>query len=266
MRVSVLALSLFLLPIVSAHAHYHMLLAGRPAVKAGEKVTVTYQFGHPFESQLFNTDKPEKATLYSPEGEATDVLEKFLKGQGPGDTKLTLYTFAFEPAKRGDYTLVVEAPPVWMEDEKHFLRDVTRLVIHVQTQKGWDKRYVDPKDFYLLPMTRPYGLRPGTVFQVRASATNFPESHLIEVERYNAVPPRTLPADELITLSLKTDQNGFAVATLHDPGWWVIAATRKSYPLRTDPPMKEHEGKSYPVVERAILWVFVDDLTPRKSD
>ena len=86
--------------------------------------------------------------------------------------------------------------------------------------------------------------------------------HRVEVEHYNPVPPKELPADELITLALKADDRGVATCTLPDPGWWVICATLNYGPGK-EPPMKDHARKSYPIVERAILWVLVDDVRAR---
>lgn len=250
----------------AARAHYHMLLPDRPAVKAGETVTVTYQFGHPFESQLFDADKPVRATAFAPDGKATDLLPTLeaVKLAGPDGKTVAGYRCPFTPSGRGDYTLLFESPPVWMDDEKHFVRDVARVVIHVQAQAGWDAHHAEPKAFALVPMTRPYGLRPGTVFQARAGTAEQAGTHLVEVERYNLAPPRALPPEEQITLALKTDERGVATCTLPDPGWWALTATRQLGP-KGKRPTRDRDGKAYPVVERATLWVFVDQVPARKA-
>jgi uncharacterized GH25 family protein len=250
----------------AAHGHYHMLLPERHSVKEGEAVVVTYQFGHPFESQLFDTEKPAKATVYAPDGKATDVLPQLEQGTltGAEGKKVAVYRFTFRPEGRGDFTLVFESPPVWMADEKHFVRDVTRVVVHVVSQKGWDARHAGDEDFALVPMTRPYGLRPGTVFQARAGTAEASGPHAAELERYNVAPPRTLPPDELITLALKTDDRGVATCTLPEPGWWALTVTGTLGP-KGKPPMMEKDGTKYPVVRRVTLWVFVDELAVRKD-
>jgi hypothetical protein len=74
---------------------------------------------------------------------------------------------------------------------------------------------------------------------------------LIEIEHYNPQPPRQLPPDELITRTCKTDPNGVLTCTLSEAGWWGITAQRSGQ-------MRLHEGKRYPVRERATLWVYVD--------
>jgi cobalt/nickel transport protein len=249
-----------------AQAHYHILLPDRPSVKPGDKVTLTYVFGHPFEHDLFDTEKPARATVFAPDGKATDVLAGLQKVEtnGHDDKRIGAYQFVFQPEGRGDYSIVFESPPIWMGDEKHFVRDTARVTIHVETQKGWDARLGEANRFAVVPLTRPYGLRAGTVFQAAVHpAESGGVSHLVEVERFNPQPPRALPPDEHITLGLKTDPLGTATCTLPDPGWWGITAVRR-HAAEAKPPTRERDGKAYPVVERATLWVLVDDQVPLK--
>src|SRR5262245_57419225 len=229
MRFVFLALACVVASATPVSAHYHMLLPDHHSVKTGDKVVVTYQFGHPFEHVLWDADKPVRAFAFAPDRKSIDLLPALEKVElpGPDGKKVVGYRFAFQPAGRGDFTLLVESPPVWMEDEKHFVHDVCRVVIHVETQKGWDLLHAGPDEFAAVPMTRPYGLRPGTVFQTRVRTRDAvtPVAHLVEVERYNSTPPKALPPDEHITLSLKTDLAGVATCTLPDAGWWAITAT-----------------------------------------
>jgi cobalt/nickel transport protein len=249
-----------------AQAHYHILLPDRHSVKAAEEVTVTYAFGHPFEHEMFEAQKPARATLFAPDGKATDVLpgvEKidFFRSD---EKKVAAYKLVLKPATRGDYTLVFESPPIWMKDDKQFLRDTVRVVIHVETQKGWDARAARANEFALVPLTRPYGLRAGAAFQAMVHANESAGvSHLVEAERFNPQPPRALPPDEHMTLAVKTDTNGTATVTLPDPGWWGLTAVRR-YPAELKPPTRENDGKAYPVIERATLWVLVEVRVPLK--
>jgi uncharacterized GH25 family protein len=154
-----------------------------------------------------------------------------------------------------------------MPEEEKFFRDTVRVTLHVLTQKGWEVLGWPGRDqpggdnfFGLTPLTRPYGLLPGMVFQVQV--WTIPErgpivqstfrSGLVEIECYNAVPPKRLPPDEHITRTVRTDPNGVATTTLTDAGWWALTAVRAGA-------NRTHNGKSYPVVERTTLWVFVDE-------
>ncbi|HEX4589928.1 MAG TPA: DUF4198 domain-containing protein, partial [Gemmataceae bacterium] len=244
MRHSFLAVGIGLMAAATAQAHYHILLPDRNSVKVGDKVTLTYVFGHPFEHDLFDTEKPAKAIVYAPDGKATDVVAKLNKVEttGHGGRRVGAFQLVVQPDARGDYAVVFESPPVWMADEKHFLRDTARVAIHVEAQKGWDARLGDATQFAVVPLTRPYGLRAGTVFQ----AFVYPQdpagvSQSIEVERFNPEPPAALPPDEHITLALKTDPLGTATCSLPEPGWWGITAIRR-YPAEAKTPTKERDG------------------------
>jgi uncharacterized GH25 family protein len=267
MRFSLFAFMLGWVVASPVRAHYHMLLPDRHSVKSGDRVIVTYQFGHPFEHVLSDAEKPVRVVAFTPDRKSIDLVPTLEKVEVPGadGKKVVAYRFTFQPPGRGDFTLLVESPPVWMEDEKHFIHDVCRVVIHVETQKGWDLIHGRDDQFTAAPLTRPYGLRAGTVFQtqVHERGTRAAVSHLVEIERFNATPPKALPPDEHITLSLKTDLAGVATCTLPDPGWWAITATRQ-LGLGKKPETKERDSKSYPVVDRATLWVRVDDKIPLK--
>jgi cobalt/nickel transport protein len=240
---------LFLSP--CARAHFHMLLPESASAKRGETVVVHYRWGHPFEHQLFDAPAPESVFCLAPSGRKTELKDSLQKiAETSGTKKATTYRLSFTPEERGDHLLVLKAPPLWMEEEQEFLEDSTKVVVHVQAQKGWDATARDAIE--IMPLTRPYGLQPGMVFQAQALWQQKPlAAALVEIEHYNADSPDKLPADELITRTGKTDPNGCLVCTLTEPGWWCLTAQH-------DGGQREHEGKMYPVRRRATLWVFVD--------
>jgi cobalt/nickel transport protein len=247
-------------------AHFNMLLPQAAAAKKGSAVTLLYQWGHPFEHQLFDAPLPRRLVVFGPDGKEVDLtktLEKVTsvvpKGKG-----VTAFRLRFTPEQRGDYTFVLTTPPIWMEEDKEFFQDNVQVVLHVQAQKGWDSE--TGRRFKLLPLTRPYGLQAGMVFQAQVLVPVPPAAaggaqakpavqplagSLVEVERYNARPPAQLPPDELITRTVRTDPNGVVTCTLPEPGWWCLTAQRTVAE-------QERDGKRYPVRERATLWVFVD--------
>ncbi len=241
-------------------AHYHMLLPQSASVKKGEAVTIDFQWGHPFEHQLFDAQAPAKLMVHTPDGKTNDLTKALEKVSLKADKKeVTGYRLRYTPEERGDHVFLLTMPPIWMEEEKEFIEDSVKVVLHVQAQKGWDA-YVGGKEFdqELVPLTRPYGLQPGMVFQAHTLRIHAGErvGGFVEIERYNPTPPKELPADEHMTRTAKTDPNGVVTCTLTEPGWWCIAAQR-------DGGKKEREGKSYPVKQRATMWVFVDEkLTP----
>src|SRR5262249_27079713 len=162
------------------------------SVKKDEAVTLTYQWGHPFEHQLFDAPAPEKLTVLAPDGKSTDLtksLEKTTVAAAEGK-KVTAYQLKFTPDQRGDYVFVLQTPPIWMAEEEEFFDDTVTVVLHVQAQKGWDAAAADTVQ--LVPLTRPYGLSAGTVFQARVVGPVYRgklPGALVEVERYNPAPP-----------------------------------------------------------------------------
>jgi cobalt/nickel transport protein len=138
-------------------------------------------------------------------------------------------------------------------DDGEHVSDTAKAILHVQSQKGWDAK--SEGKFELLPLTRPYGLEPGMVFQaqvvlppnIREKSIN---NNLVEVERYNPTPPKDPPADEHRTRTVKPDPNGVVTATLTDSGWWCLTASRDGGGVAKDGKQRTH---------RTTLWVFVDE-------
>jgi cobalt/nickel transport protein len=239
-----------------------MLLPDKPSVKKGETVTFTYQWGHPFEHELFDAPTPERLVGLAPDGKKNDLtksLEKIAISAG-ADKKVTAYRFKFTPEQRGDYVFLLQTPLIWMEEEGKYLEDTVKVVLHVQAQKGWDAK--SEGEFELLPLTRPYGLQPGMVFQARLSIP--PDdvriktvTNPVEFERYNPSTPASLPPDEQITRTAKPDPNGTVTATLTEAGWWCVTAGSDTGQISRD-------GKRVGKTLRTTLWVFVDEKASKK--
>jgi cobalt/nickel transport protein len=240
-----------------ALAHFNMLLPQTASAKKGEAVTFLYQWGHPFEHQLFDAPRPESVSALAPDGQRTDLLKTLEKTTVPGGEgkNVTAYRFSFTPEARGDYVFVLKTPPIWMEEGGEFFQDTVKVVLHVQAQKGWDA--LTGESFEIDPLTRPYGLQPGMVFQARLES-RFVMSPArlagpVEFERFNPEPPKHLPPDEQVTRTAWPDKNGVVTGTLTDAGWWCLTAARKANKTR------EHDGKERPVLERTTLWIYVDE-------
>jgi cobalt/nickel transport protein len=245
------------LPLVapSSQAHYNMLLPQAASVKKGEATNLVYQWGHPFEHQLFDAPAPEFVFVFGPDGKKREI-SKLLDGISvPGPKQATAYRLPFTPEERGDYLFVLKTPPIWMAEDQEFLEDTVKVVLHVQVQKGWDATADLPLE--IVPLTRPYGLRPGMVFQAQIQNRNGRLTRPVEIEHYHASPPASLPAEEHITRTAKTDLNGVVTCTLTDAGWWCLTA-------QCDGHSRDHDGKQYPVRQRSTFWVFVDEATAAK--
>jgi cobalt/nickel transport protein len=228
-------------------AHFHMLLPSADSGKRGWGVLIQLQWGHPFEHQLFDASRPERLYVVAPDGTKIDLLPSLEKD--PDVKTNDAYRVTFVPQQRGDYVVVMRCAPVWMEEDKEFLHDTVKVVVHVQAQSGWDRKTAE--QFEICPLTRPYGLEVGTVMVAQALIEGKPLADcLVEIEQHHGRPPPALPAEEFITRTAKTDPNGLVTTTLRDSGWWCITAQRLAG-------NQERGGKSYPVRQRATLWVFV---------
>ena len=237
----------------SAAAHFNMLLPQSASAKKGETQSILYQWGHPFEHQLFDAPQPQSLIVRAPDGKRLDLTDKLEKtSRKTGDKDTTVFQLRFTPELRGDYVFLLRTPPIWMEEEGEFFEDTVKTVLHVQVQKGWD---TTEDEFELAPLTRPYGLQPAMTYQARIAlrrGESLGDLSLVEIEHYNGTPPKQLPADEQITRSVKLDPNGVATTTLTEAGWWSLTVSRRKG-------TRMREGKSYPVRQRSTLWVFVDE-------
>jgi cobalt/nickel transport protein len=264
LRVLVLVLAGVGLP-APAGAHFNMLLPERASARRGDAITFLYQWGHPFEHQLFDAPAPESLVVRAPDGRRTtpELREVALPA---ADRKVRGYRFGLTAERRGDYVLLLRTRPIWMPDEQEFLHDQVKVVLHVQAQRGWDAAVASAPESAgahadlpeVLPLTRPYGLRPGMAFQGQLQLQGKPlPGVLVEVERYNPTPPKEMPPDEQITRVVKTDPNGIFTCTLPESGWWCMTGRREGGKAFRD-------GKAFPVIERATLWVYVAEAAAPK--
>jgi cobalt/nickel transport protein len=252
------AIALLALP-TSAPAHYNMLFPQSPSVERGKEIKLTYQWGHPFEHELFDAPKPDALVVLGPDGKKTDLLDKLKKvSVKTGKKDVTAYDLAFTPEDVGDYVFLLHTPAIWMAAEGEYYQDTVKVVLHVQAQKGWDHREDSHLEF--TPLTRPYGLVAGTIFQAYLRVPDpggapglLPVANsVVEIERYNPTPPKELPPEEFITRAVKTDRWGLVTCDLPEAGWWCLTATR-------DAGTKDHDGKAAPVRQRTTFWVHVAD-------
>src|SRR5947209_4674049 len=114
---------LFALLAGRAPAHYNMLLPETVSAQRGKPVTFLYQWGHPFEHQLFDAPAPQSLIVLTPDGKQADLtrsLEKVKVLAGPGQA-VAAYRFRYTPAVRGDHVFLLRTPPIWMEEDGEFL-------------------------------------------------------------------------------------------------------------------------------------------------
>jgi cobalt/nickel transport protein len=242
----------------AAWGHFGILVPVQPAERRGEPVVLRYYTGHPFECELTDTPAPAKAQVILPDGKTrvdlkveAQQVDDFTGGQ------VTVQTLTFTPTERGDHLVVVTSPLAFDEHAGGFVQDELKVLVRVQVQKGWDNPA--GQRIELLPLTRPYGLRPGFAFKAQARLNGKPIADAeVEIEKLNPTPPEIIPEDDaLVTQTVKTDVNGYVVCTLAEPGWWGMMVTAEDG-------RQERDGKQWPIIRRAIMWVYVDEVRSEK--
>ncbi len=171
-----------------AQAHFNMLMPQSPSAKKGDDVVFTYQWGHPYEHELFDAPPPDSVVVLAPDGRTTDLTKSLTPITVPaGEGKsVAAFQFHFTPDQRGDFVFLLRTPPIWMESDNEFLQDNVKVVLHVQAQKHWDGAI--HTEFELTPLTRPYGLEPGMAFQAELLAGGRPGA-----DRHSAASRRRRP-------------------------------------------------------------------------
>lgn len=244
-----LALRVWIICLLPApgYAHFHMLIPDQAAPWPGTSVQLTFSYGHPFEHELITTAAPAAIKAYPP-GEAP-VSPRLSK-----ESERLTYRYRYDVDKRGDHIVVARTVPLLQEAHGEILEAHLKVILHAASQRGWDRSV--GQAFEILPLTRPYGLRPGWVFQGKALLGGKPlENAQVEIERYNPEPPGgKIPEDEFVTRSLRTGPGGVFTATLDEKGWWIVTAVARQG-LR-----KHTDGKEYPVVLRSTLCLYVGPL------
>jgi len=156
--------------------------------------------------------------------------------------------------KPGDHIFYIEPKPYWEPAEDKFIVHYTKVVVNgFGLEEGWDDEVGFKTE--IIPLTRPYGLYTGNVFQglVKVNGKPAPDSE-IEVEYYNKDHSLEPEAAPLITQVVKADSNGVFTYAMPRAGWWGFAA------LNEDEKKIMHNGEEKPIEIGALIWVKTHDM------
>ncbi|MCG2758459.1 MAG: DUF4198 domain-containing protein [Desulfobacteraceae bacterium] len=118
--------------------------------------------------------------------------------------------------------------------------------------EGWDEEIGIKTE--IIPLTKPYGLYTGNVFQgiVKLDGKPVPYAE-VEIEYYNKEKKYSAPTDYMVTQAIKADQNGVFTYAAPKAGWWGFSA------LNTSDAKIKHNGQDKDVELGAVIWVeFID--------
>lgn len=174
---------------------------------------------------------------------------KDVEGKG-----MATFTAKYEVKKPGDYLFYVEPQPYWEPSEEKYIVHYTKAVVNgYGMEEGWDAEVGLKAE--IVPLTRPYGLWAGNVFQgvVKVDGKAVPNAE-VEVEYYNVDNKIKAPAGPMVTQVIKADANGVFTYAMPKAGWWGFAALTEG-----DKKMM-HEDKEVPVEIGAVLWIKTRDM------
>ena len=247
---SLLVLSALLLS--SAEAHFPILIHNANLGSTNGPVTVIVASGHPFELELEPAIRPERLWWMDRRGRATDLTSALEKTLFRGDTNGIAWHCAFEPPP-GDLLLALNSAASHDARQKTVYREYVKVWLPRGRQENWHQRTGQPLE--IVPLTRPYGLRPGMVFTGQLLRNEQPVADTeIYAERLNDSKPdaASLPPEPLVTFVVRTDGNGRFALTLPDPGWWVLGG------YADDLGTELRDGQSWRLEGFAGAWLRVE--------
>ena len=238
----------FLLGSISlANAHFGMIIPSNDMITKDDSknITLKIQFIHPMEGDYMNMAKPVQFGVMI-QGKKIDLLDKL---QEKIVKDCITWEANYQAKRPGDYVFYVEPQPYWEPAEDCFIIHYTKVIVNaLGLELGWDEE-VDLKT-EIVPLTRPYGLWTGNVFQGIVKVNGEPVSYAeVEVEYYNQDGKVKWSADPMITQVIKADQNGVFTYAMPQAGWWGFAA------LNEDEEKIKHNGEEKSVEIGAVLWV-----------
>ncbi|MBW1679738.1 MAG: DUF4198 domain-containing protein, partial [Deltaproteobacteria bacterium] len=187
----------------TANAHFGMVIPSDDMIAKEDKkkITMNVMFIHPMEGHYMNMVKPAQFGVMV-RGKKADLLgalkEKKVKGCSTWQANYTI-------KRPGDHIFYVEPGPYWEPAEDCFIVHYTKVVVNsLGLEEGWDDEVGLKTE--IIPLTRPYGLWAGNIFQgiVKVKGKPVPYAE-VEVEYYNKDGGLKWPADPMITQVIKAD-------------------------------------------------------------
>jgi cobalt/nickel transport protein len=248
----VLLLALALMVPGPTWAHFGMVIPSDEMVMQGEDTNVKLDllFWHPFEGIGMELVKPAKFAVVI-NGKETDLLSS-LK---PTKTKEhQTWTASYKIKRPGVFMFYMEPQPYWEPAEDCYIVHYTKTVVTAfGDDEGWDEEVGLKTE--IVPLSKPYGLYAGNVFQGIVKLDGEPVPHAeVEVEYYNEHGKYEAPTDYMVTQTVKADGNGIFTYAAPRAGWWGFAA------LNTSDTKKKHQGEDKDIELGAVLWVKFHDM------
>lgn len=237
----------------AALAHYGMIIPSDPMISQddGRSVTLDVSFSHPFELRGMELVSPVAFSV-THEGETTDLMDQLQPATIMEDAG---FTMEYDLARPGTYVFAMEPQPYWEPAEDSYIVHYTKTYVSAyDDDEGWDALLGLRTE--IEPLTRPFGIWEGNVFQGRVLLEGEPVPFAeVEVEYYNEDGSATSPSDLMITQTIVADADGIFSYSTPNAGWWGFAA------LNTAPETMDFEGEEKAVELGAVIWVHFEEWT-----
>lgn len=233
-----------------AGAHFGMLIPSDSMVAPDEPRTLglSVSFSHPFEGRGMPMERPARFGL-SAGGRLFDLSAALQPATVMG---APAWQAAYRLRRPGAHTFFTTPQPYWEAAEACYILHYAKTVVAAfGDDAGWDTEI--GLETEIVPLTRPFGLYAGNVFQglVKLDGRPVPFA-VVEVEYFNADGRAQAPAIDMRALTLKADPNGVFTYAVPAPGWWGFAA------LNTADYRLDRDGQPREVELGAVLWVRFD--------
>jgi cobalt/nickel transport protein len=237
-------------------AHFGMIMPDKSTVMQGDnpQLELTLAFCHPFEQNGMDLAKPNKFGVLGGK-EKTDLLNT-LQETKVFDKQAWKTTYTLK--KPGVYTFYFDPQPYWEPAEDKFIIHQTKTYVAAfGEEENWGQEVGLKAE--IVPLTRPFGLYAGNVFQGVVKFKGKPVANAdVEVEYWNADKKVTAPNDYFFTQVVKTDKNGVFTFAVPKAGWWAFSA------LNEEKNAIVHEGKKKDAEYGAVLWAQFTDWPAAK--
>ena len=231
-------------------AHFGMVIPSASTVdQASRNLTVTMSFSHPFEGEGMDLVKPAKVAVFGQDA-PTDLLGRLQKTSVFGHSA---WVAEYRVKRPGVYTFVMQPVPYWEPAEDCFIIHYTKTVVGAfGEEEGWAEPLGLKTE--IVPLTRPFGLYAGNVFQGQVLMDGKPAPRTdVEIEYYNRDGKAEAPNPYLVTQVVRADANGVFTVGIPKAGWWGFAGLNSAdYQIKQD-------GTPKDVELGAVLWVEAVD-------
>jgi cobalt/nickel transport protein len=238
-------------------AHFGMILPDKSMVMQGDNqnLELTLAFCHPFEQNGMNMAKPKKFGLMVNK-KKTDLLGT-LQETKVLDKQAWKTTYALK--RPGVYAFYFDPTPYWEPAEnKYIIHQTKTYVAAFGAEEGWDEEVGLKAE--IVPLTRPFGLYAGNVFQGIVKFKGKPVANAdVEVELWNPGKKVTAPNDYFVTQVMKTDKNGVFTFAPPQAGWWGFSALNVEKKA-----IKHTDGTKKDAEYGAVMWVQFTDWPAAK--